>query len=223
MGPSRDGSLYNLQKKVDLLVGPGHIDVHRDFIGAKAGEADPWFWVNPGGRGVSVQLLERKSPHGEIGWYQETGTAPLIDGVHNGVALENWRLRGSRAMVHMPASVTRFGFYVEHQGGDDTTDEGVSYLYYTNRKLNDIGPHGRGAVHAPWDGDAQALIFDVSPWLGTNTWLVACEYSDSGCPVGTGTGESDNDYCDILFTVTAAGGTTPTRASSFGAVKALWR
>ena len=66
-------------------------------------------------------------------------------------------------------------------------------------------------------------MFDVSRWLGPDTWLVACEYSDSGAPVGTGTGESDNDYCDILFTVTAVGGTTPTRTSSFGAVKALWR
>src|SRR5262249_11516788 len=142
---------------------------------------------------------------------------------HSGIACEDWRLRGSRVNVRIPPSVTRFGFYVRHQGGDDTTDEGVSYLYYTNRMLNDAGPNGRGAIHTPWDGDEQALIFDVSRWMGPNTWLVACEYSDSGYPVGIGSGQSDNDYCDILFTVTAVGGTTPTRATSFARVKALWR
>src|SRR5262249_22740231 len=161
-------------------------------------------------------LLERKSPHGEIGWYQEGAGTPAIDGRHGGIVLESWRLRGSHAVARIPAEVTRFGFYVEHAGGDEPLDEGVSYHYYTNRQLNDRGLTGHGATHEPYGGDCQALIFDVSRWMGPNTWLVACEYSDSGAPVGTGANQSDNDYCDILFTVQAVGGgATATSRASF--------
>jgi len=224
IGPSRDGSLYDLQKKVDHLVGPGRIDVRRDYIGARDGDADPFFWTTVAGHAVNVTLLERKSPHGEIGWYQEGNAEPSIDGVHGGVVLESWRLRGSRAIARIPAGVTRFGFYVEHEGGDDTIDEGVTYHYYTDRSLNNCGPNGHGAIHEPYGGDCQALVYDVSKWMGPNTWLVACEYSDSGAPVGTGPGQTDNDYCDILFTVQAVGGgPTPTSRASFGSLKALWR
>jgi hypothetical protein len=34
---------------------------------------------------------------------------------------------------------------------------------------------------------------------------------------------SDNDFSDILFTVTAEGGPTPAASSTFGRVKALFR
>jgi hypothetical protein len=119
--------------------------------------------------------------------------------------------------------VTRFGFYIDHQGGDEPADQGVSARYFTNRMLNDIGPQGRGAMHEPHDGDVQALIFDVSRWLGPNTWLVACEYSDSGCLVGLGPNCSDNDFSDILFTVTADAGPTAGASSTFARVKALFR
>jgi hypothetical protein len=223
MGPSRDGSLQELQNKVDHLVGPGRVNVRTDFIGAHAGDPDPWFWFNnSGAHVVSVRLIDRKSPHATVGWYTETGGMPAIDGTHGGVALEDWRLRGSQVNLRLPPTVTRFGFYIDHQGGDDPADQGVTARYFTNRRLNDIGPQGRGAVHEPRDGDMQALIFNVSRWMGGTTWLVACEYSDSGCPVGTGPDCSDNDFSDILFTVTADG-TTPALSSTFARVKALFR
>jgi hypothetical protein len=222
MGPSRDGSLQELQKKVDHLVGPGRVDVHTDYVGAHAGDPDPWCWVNNGAHGIATKLIDRKSPHAVVGWYAETGGMPVIDGTNDGVVLEDWRLRGSQTALRLPASVTRFGFYVEHAGGDDGEDEGVSCRYFTNRKLNDCGPHGRGAVHEPRDGDMQALVYNVSRWLGPDTWLVACEYSDSGCHVGPGHDDSDNDYSDILFTVSAQGA-TPTASTTFARVKALFR
>jgi hypothetical protein len=223
IGPSRDGSLQDLQKKVDHLLGPGRVDVHTDFIGAQPGDPDPWCWVNSGSHLVSVKLIDRKSPHATVGWYADLGGAPAMDAAHAGVVLEDWRLRGSRATLRLPATVTRFGFYIDHQGGDEPADQGVTARYFTNRKLNDVGPQGRGAVHEPRDGDVQALIFDVSRWLGPNTWLVACEYSDSGCEVGVSPDCSDNDFSDILFTVTAEGGPTPAASSTFGRVKALFR
>jgi len=223
IGPSRDGSLQDLQKKVDHLLGPGRLNVHTDFIGAHAGDPDPWFWVNGGSHLVSVKLIDRKSPHATVGWYTDLGGASETDAAHAGVVLEDWRLRGSRTTLHLPAAVTRFGFYIDHQGGDDPTDQGLSTRYFTNRMLNDVGPQGRGAVHEPRDGDVQALIFDVSRWMGPGTWLVACEYSDSGCEVGVSPDCRDNDFSDILFTVTAEGGVTAATCSTFARVKALFR
>ncbi len=223
IGPSRDGSLEDLQKKVDHLLGPGRVDVYTDYVGAHAGDPDPWCWSNGGAHVVSVRLVDRKSPHATVGWYAETGGAPTMDGTHAGVVFETWRLRGSLTTLRLPASATHFGFYIDHQGGDDPSDQGVTCRYFTNRKLNDIGPEGRGAVHEPRDGDVQALIYDVSRWMGPTTWLVACEYSDSGCPVGFGPDCSDNDFSDVLFTVTADGAVTPAVSSTFARVKALFR
>ena len=222
MGPSRDGSLHELQRKVDRLIGHGRLDVRTDFIGAHPGDPDPWFWVNNGAHVVAVQLIDRKSPHGVVGWYDESLGRPVIDGISDGVVLENWRLRGTRAIVRLPLSVTRFGFYVDYDGDDHGDDDHGRYRYFTNRLFNDIGPRGRGAEHAPFDGDVQMLIFDVSRWLGADTWLVACEYSDSGSRVGHERGNSDNDYSDILFTVTGLGA-TPTLTKTFSEVKALYR
>ena len=222
MGSSRDGSLHDLQRKVDRLVGPGHVDVHADYIGAHPGDPDPWFWVNTGNHAIAITLIDRKSPHGVVGWYEETGGTPVIDGVRDGVVLEDWRLKGMRAYVRIPAVVARYGFYLEHQGGDEDADQGMSYRYYTNRLLNDAGPHGLGTMHEPIGGDMQMLVFDVSRWIGAGSWLVACEYSDSGCHVGHGRGDSDNDFSDILFLVTGVG-TTPTQGTNFGGVKALFR
>lgn len=222
VGPSRDGSLHDLQRKVDRFVGYGRIDVTRDFIGAKPGEPDPWSWVNLAGRGVTVQLLDRKSPRGTLGWYAEGSGMPLIDGVGDGVVFAEYHLRGARTTVQIPASVTRFGFYVSYrESGSDENKNGLSY-FYSNRGLNDCGPHGQGAVHAPYDGDAQMLVYDVSRWLGPDTYLVACESSDSGCAIGHEDGESDNDYADLVYLVTALGA-TPTRSQSFAHLKALFR
>lgn len=220
-GASRDGSLHDLQKKIDKLVGYGRIDVRRDYIGARAGDPDPWFWVNNGVKVISIQLIDRKSPHATVGWYKETGQVPVIDNVEDGTVVNDWKLRGSRSVVRLPAAVTRFGFYVDYEGGDED-DDGGHYRYFTNRVLNDRGYRGRGSETAPHDGDVQMLVYDASRWLGQDTWIVACEYGDSGARQGSGYGECDHDYSDILFTVTGLGA-TPTLQSSFTRLKALYR
>lgn len=222
MGPSRDGALHDLQRKVDRLIGPGRIDVTRDYVGAKPGEPDPFTWTNTG-RAFDVTLLDRKSSHGVLGWYRETGTPPVLDGIDDGRVFASGTRRGTRTLVRIPGDITHFGFYVIREGGhgDDHEDDGT-YLYFTNRRFNDRGPHGRGPVHEPWDGDMQMLVYDVSRWMGPETWLVTCEYSDSGCPVGHDLDDSDNDYSDILFLVSGVS-VTPTRGISFGSLKAMYR
>ena len=223
MGPSRDGDLHDLQHKVDRLVGFGRIDVSRDFVGAHPGDPDPFCWVNRGTRDVVVQVLDCKTRHMVIGWYDESGGRPVIDGIDDGLIINDWRSRRTRGVVRVPANVTRYGFFVDSDE-EDSRDSNHSgrYRFFTNRLFNTPGFLGRGAEHAPFDGDPQFLIYDVSPWLGPDTWLVACEYSDSGRRVGFGNDDSDNDYADILFLVGGVG-VTPTRATTFSSVKALFR
>jgi len=88
--------------------------------------------------------------------------------------------------------------------------------------LNAAGSTATKAGHAPWDGDAQMLVYDLSRLVAPDTWLVACEYSNTSRTIGTGDGESDNDYSDILFIVSGVG-VTPTQTSTFGRLKALFR
>src|SRR5258706_7490356 len=42
------GHLHRLQKLVDSRYGRGRIDVTRDYIGARAGDPDPWMWASGG-------------------------------------------------------------------------------------------------------------------------------------------------------------------------------
>ena len=223
IGTSRDGTLHDLQKVVDRYLGVGRIDVRRDYIGARAGDPDPWTWTTVPGKAVVLNLIDRKYAVGTIGWYREGAGMPRLDGVDDGLVFERWRLHGIPSALRLPPGVRSFGFYVTRDPGGGAIDgDNEAYTYFTNRKFNAPGPHGTGAVHAPWDGDAQMLVYDVSRWLGPDTWLVACEYSDSGDPLGTGDGQSDNDYSDIVFTVEGVG-VTPTLGTSFGRLKALFR
>lgn len=223
IGSSRDGVLHDLQKVVDRFLGPSRIDVRADYIGAHAGDPDPWTWSAVPGKAVVLNLIDRKYPMGTIGWYREGTGTPKIDGVDDGPLFERWQLHGIHSTLRLPSTVTRFGFYVTRDPGGAAIDgDNEAYTYFTNRKLNAPGPHGTGAIHAPWDGDVQMLVYDLSRWMGPDSWLVACEYSDSGDPLGMGPGESDNDYTDIVFTVEGVG-VTPTLGTSFGRLKALFR
>lgn|SRR5262245_30970323 len=219
IGPSRDGSLQDLQRKVDKFLGVGRVNVRTDYVGAHAEDPDPWYWINPGGV-MYVELVDRKSPHFLIGWYREGDSAPSVLSGESGVIAERWKKSGMNTGFRLPAGVERFGFYV-----DDTypgNGGGHSSVRWTNRAWNSPGPDGLVAAHAPFDGDPQLLVYDVSRWLGPHTWLVACEISDSGRQVGHGKDDTDNDYSDVVFTVSGVG-VTPTRQNTFGRVKALFR
>lgn len=217
---SRDGSLQSLQRKMDRLVGPGHVNVRTDFIGARPGDPDPWFWINNGAHAVAVTLIDRESPHGRIGWYEETGVVPVIDGVGDGVILDNLRARGDRMAVRLPASVRAFGFYIERPAHRKNRDEGPPITLFTNRRLNPSYLRGEDSDPVYADREAQVLVYDVSRWLGMDTWLVVRLYSESE---GRADGEDDDDdEADVLFTVTAQG-PTATRTMTFSRVKSMFR
>jgi len=125
--------------------------------------------------------------------------------------------------VRLPTTVRRFGFYVAREAGGAGIDgDSDGHTYFSNRVLNDAGSTTAKASHAPWDGDVQMLVYDLSRLVAPDTWLVACEYSNTSRTIGVGDGESDNDYSDILFMVSGVG-VTPTQTSTFGRLKALYR
>ena len=223
IGSSRDGVLYDLQRVVDRYFGPGRIDVLTGYIGARAGDPDPWMWTTVPGRPVVITLLEKKYPVGRVGWYSEQGPAPVLNGRDDGLLLERSRLRSVPTAVRLPPAVRRFGFYVEREAGGTAIDgDAQAYPYFSNRMLNEASPQPGTALHTPYGGDMQMLVYDISRLAGPDTWLVACEYSNTAHPIGTLDGESDNDFSDIVFTVTGVG-VTPTLQTSFGRLKALYR
>ncbi len=224
MGPSREVSLQHLQKRLDDLLGPGHVNAATDFIGAHPGDPDPWSWINNGVHPIAVTLIDRESLHGAVGWYEETGRVPMLDGVGDGVVLEGLRARGARTLVTLPASVKRFGFYVARKRDDEENNNGASAVFYTNHLLNDLGPRGHDSDTEPTGSNFKLLVFDASRWLGADTWLVASHFTDGGKHGGHGDGDDDDDDddLDVLFTVTGLG-VTPTRSVTFARVKALYR
>ena len=223
IGRSRDGVLWDLQRVVDKAFGPGRIDVRNDYIGAHAGDPDPWMWTTVPGKAIVMTLIAKKHPNGTLGWFCDQGTPPLLNGTGDGVVLERSRLRAAPTTLRLPSTVRRFGFFVEREpGSTDIDGDGQANVYFSNRMYNDMGAHGAGALHAPFDGDVQMLVYDIGRLTAPDTWLVAVEYSDTGDATGTQDGQSDNDFSDFVFTVTGVG-VTPTQATSFGRLKALYR
>jgi hypothetical protein len=222
-GTSWDGPSHELQKIVDAYVGaPGAIDAHNDYMGAHAGDPDPWFWL--GGSVPVLMITEVAGNAGinDLGWYIENGSKPVIDGVDDGIVFTGASGAGASTMVTFPAAMTRFGFYLNPHRPFAGPAGASRELFFTNRMWNDIGYHGQGAAHAPFDGDVQAIVFDVSRWKGPNTWLVCFEDLDAGLPLTSCCSGTDDDYNDMVFQVKSLGA-TPVRLVSFGQLKARYR
>ena len=220
-GESWDGPSKSLQSIVDGLYGAGQIDVKADFLGAKAGEPDPWFWLDNRFSALLVKEVAGNADRNQVGWYEETGSIPVLknDGLHDGLIFDGAAGAGAAAIVDFLKPMTRFGFYLNPNGPGDATNAPEPEKFYTNRTYNDAGPDGSGALHLPLGGDVQALIYDVSRFKGANTWLVCFEDLDSGANPGLpGQAQTDNDYNDFLFEVTAYGA-TPVQLLSFGALQ----
>ena len=214
-GTSWDGPSHTLQDVVDTYLGvPGAIDVHADFIGAHAGDLDPWFWVGSSIPALMITEVAGNAGTNQLGWYQETLTQPLIDGTNDGVVFTGSQGTDASVVVLVPTGTTKFGFYLDPQPWNAAPHE----RFFTNRFLNTPGPNGTGAVHAPYDGDVQAIVFDVSAWKGPNTWLVCFEDRDAGDPITPCCSGTDDDYNDMVFQVTALGA-TPARTLTFGGLK----
>jgi hypothetical protein len=217
-GTSWDGAGASLQTIVDQYLGvSGAIDVETDFLGAKPGDLDPWFWVGANISALLVTEIAGQASHNVLGWYLEEASAPVIDGVGDGIVFNGSDGNGAAAVVVFPNAQTKFGFYLDPNGSAGAPNAPQPEVFTTNRFWNDKGPSGT-ALHVPTDGDVQALIFDVSRWKGPNTWLVCFEDVDSGAPVSPCCTGTDNDFNDLVFQVTALGA-TDNRVLSFGALK----
>jgi hypothetical protein len=247
--------IRRLQNLVDQRYGPGRIDVTRDYIGARADDPDPWYWVGLPIASARVTVVKRDPDQNLVGWYQDGGTAALMP--PGGGVLFSGKLRPhEEAWLGLPSTRTCFGFYIEaatpflsrahNEAPEPKPVIGVK-RFYTDRKLNDCGLDGTGSTHPPFDGDMQALVFDVSRWVGTDAWLVCFEDQDTGGGLiepedddgKSGSGgrqdqdpdepfeiplpkRSNLDFNDVVFEVRTEGATNA-RPISFGALKLLYR
>lgn len=222
LGQSWDGPSGNLQSIVDNAYGPGVINMATDYVGAHPGDLDPWFWVGDQVSTYLVREIAGNANRNILGWYLETGTKPVIDGIDDGVVFDGPSGAGASSIIYLPAPMTKFGFYLNPNGPLDAINAPEPELFFTNRFYNDPGPDGSGAIHAPYGGDMQALVFDISDYAGPNTWLVCFEDVDSGANPGPCCATTDNDFNDFVFEVTAFGA-TPTSKVTFGALKSKYR
>lgn len=222
-GESWDGPSYRLQTMLDALYGTGRIDVANDYLGAKPGDLDPWFWVDDQVSALLVREVAGNSHLNTVGWYEETHQPPVIDGVGDGVIFDGPSGAGATRMVAFDRPMTKFGFYLDPNGPLDAPNAPQPEVFFTNRRYNDVGLNGITALHAPADGDVQALVFDLSAIVGVpNTWLVCFEDLDYGANPSRCCSGTDNDFNDFVFEVHAFGA-TPARPVSFGDLKRLYR
>jgi hypothetical protein len=223
IGTSWDAPGNDLQVIVDNYIGtPGAINVQTDYVGAHAADLDPWFWYGSSLPALLITEVAGNANVNELGWYRETFVKPVIDGVDDGIVFTGLETDGAVATIVFPAGTSKFGFFLDTHRVIDAVSGTQEQVFFTNRFANDLGTYGYGATHAPFDGDVQALVFDVSQWKGPNTWLVCFEDTDSGSPIQACCNGTDDDYNDVVFQVTASGA-TPTQSITFGALKAIYR
>jgi hypothetical protein len=223
-GQSWDGSSGTLQSILDTQFGVGKVPQPlATFIGAAPGDPDPFFWVGGGFSALLVREIAGNANRNIVGWYLEPadGSKPVIDGVDDGVVFDGPASAGATAVVTFPRPGS-FGFYMNPNGKLGANNAPEPEMFFTNRKFNDRGPTGNGAIHAPYDGDVQALIIDISSTTQPNTWLVCFEDCDSGANPGPCCVGTDNDFNDFVFEVQALG-VTPVQPISFGSLKVRYR
>jgi hypothetical protein len=220
-GQSWDGPSDQLQSVVDNTYGAGMINLQADYIGANVGDLDPWFWVGDYFSAFLVREIAGNASRNTLGWYVETGSTPVIDGIDDGIVFDGVANPGESAVIYFTDPMTKFGFYLNPNGPLGALNAPEPELFFTNRFYNDQGPDGSGALHAPFGGDMQALVFDISDYTNSNTWLVCFEDVDSGANPGPCCNTTDNDFNDLVFEVTAFGA-TPTVPISFGGLKAKY-
>jgi len=216
-----------LQQILDQQYGVGVINVATDYEGHNPGDADPPYWEDLTLNGVIIREIAGFKDRNTLGWYAETlQSAPVIDGIDDGIVFDGAMGSGQSATITFPGGVTRFGFYLNPNG--DQAGGGYApepELFFTNRFYNDIGPSGAGATHAPFNGDPQCLVFNVSHlYGGLPTYVLAWEDLDYGAPIMPYYGwmYTDNDYNDMVVVIQAMS-PVATENQTWGSVKALFR
>ena len=216
-GPSSwDGPDYTLQKIVDAQFGPGKIDVQHDYVGAHQGDLTTWFWVGSHINALMITEIAGNRDHNVLGWYKELGGKPALDGINDGVVFSGLQSNGASNVVTLSNdnnARVKFGFYLDTSDGHPSDAQPV---FYTNRTFNTLA-----TSHAPYGGNVQALVYDVSSVINVpNSWLVCFEDRNTGLPTSAtyDPTKNDNDYNDLVFIVTALGA-TPNATLSFGQLK----
>jgi hypothetical protein len=216
-----------LQQILDSNYGAGVVNVATDYEGHNPGDADPPYWEDLALNGLIIREIAGFANRNTLGWYAETLVAPpVIDGVNDGVVFDGMMGAGHTVTIAFPGGLTRFGFYLNPNG--DQAGGGYApepELFFTNRFYNDVGPTGAGAAHAPFNGDPQCLVFNISHlYGGVPTYVLAWEDLDYGAPItpvydwmGT-----DNDYNDLVIEIQAISPVT-VETQTWGSVKALFR
>ena len=75
-GSSIDGATHDLQHIVNARYGAGRIHVTTDFIGAHAGQPDPWYWNDSHFAAFLVTEIAGNSDRNIVGWSpSKTSTA----------------------------------------------------------------------------------------------------------------------------------------------------
>jgi len=200
-GASWDGPQYSLQNLVNNYLGSNAINVAVDYIGHDAGDPDPFYWRIGGFTSALVREVANNSGVNEFGWYRRpaVGMAPTIDGINDGVVFPGPAGEGSTFYLDLLAlygSPVQIGFYLSTPGSQQLARE----TFYTDRRHNDYGWAG-GPLHAPYDGDPQALVYDLTAIRGFESYLLAWEDRDYGGSVGY---QTDNDFNDLLVELTPA-------------------
>lgn len=223
-GNTWDPPSTRLQNIVDGYLGvPGALTVTTDYVGAHVGDIDPWFWVDNKISALLISEVAGAANNNQLGWYIEgLPNSQVIDGVNDGLIFDGPAGPGSSVVVLFPDGAQKFGFWMNPNGPYSALNAPEPEKFFTNRTFNDLGPSGAGALHSPFDGDVQALVFDVSQWKGPNTWLVCFEDLDGGANITSCCSGTDNDFNDMVFEVKALGA-TPNQGLTFGQLKAKYR
>ncbi|MCB1184324.1 DUF4114 domain-containing protein [bacterium] len=217
----------SLQDVLDAEYGPGAIDAATGYEGYLPGDGDPAYWQDFAIDGLIVREIAGFSPRNTLGWYAETlGGPPVIDGIDDGVVFTGAMGEGAATLVTFPGGLTSFGFYLNPNG---TQDGGANApepeLFFTNRFYNDLGPDGSGSPHAPFDGDPQCLVYNITALKGgVPTFVLAWEDLDYGGPITPNYqwSATDNDFQDLVVEIQALS-PVAVESESWGSVKSLFR
>lgn len=216
----------SLQSVLDAEYGPGVIDVATQYEGYNPGDGDPAYWQDVQMEGLIVREIAGFSPNNTMGWYAENLSGPpIIDGVDDGVVFSGAQGQGATVAINFPGGLTQFGFYLNPNGTQDGGGNAPEpELFFTNRFYNDLGAAGAGSPHAPFDGDPQCLVFNISHlYGGIPTFVLAWEDLDFGGPITPSYSwtSTDNDYQDLVVEIQAMSPVS-TVGETWGGVKALF-
>lgn len=204
-GDSWDG--VPLQEILDDMYGAGSVDAATGYEGFLCGDANTPYWLDNQVDSWIVREVAGYSNLNTMGWYTETYEMPTIDGVDDGVIFEGSDGAGASVVINLPG-VRRFGLWMNPRGDGDSANAPEPELFFTNRNYNDIGADGIvPPVNPPFDGDPQALIYNVTDLNGgVPTFVVAWEDLDSGAELAPSyqAGKTDNDFNDLVIEIRAA-------------------